>query len=629
MEIGLLGPLELRIGDRVVSLSRRLRCLLGALALSAGRPVSVEVLADYVWGEDLPVRVRGSLATYVLRLRRILGDDAIVTLPDAYVLAVQPNQVDALRFLDLVDAAARVGDEVRERRLLAEALDLWRGPALEGLGPVLESTERPRLTERRLLAWERRIDLDLAAGDAAVLVGELRELTVRYPLRESFWVRLINALRASDRHAEALECYEECRKALAEELGTDPGAELQRLYGDMLNAGAGASEGMAMPQRADTSAGMEASAATAATAATANSATTATAEGLSPPRSKGPPERPRQIPADSTRFVGREPELALLDALLAERVSASRAPTCVVAIDGPAGVGKTTLAVHWAHGVADRFPDGQLFLDLHGYSAERPVSPSAALAGLLRTLGVAAGEIPGTVDERAALLRTRLAGRRMLVVLDNARSAEQVRPLLPGTGCLVVVTSRNQLRGLAIRDSAHRVTLRPLPSDEAAVLLGTAIGQERITAEHDAVRSLVELCGRFPLAVLIAGERVSRHPDLPLADLVAELRDRQRRLDALGDTDDVANDLRAAFPGPMTRSTTPWRQRSAASACTPPARSAWRPRPHSSAWIPITRPGGWTGWWPCTWSNIGLGIRTTFMIWCTPTLANWLTGTTA
>jgi DNA-binding SARP family transcriptional activator/tetratricopeptide (TPR) repeat protein len=534
VEVGLLGPLELRMGNRVVSLSRRLRRLLGALALSAGRPVSVDVLADCVWGEDLPVRVRGSLATYVLRLRRILGDGVIVTLPDAYVLAVEPGQVDALRFLALVDAAARAGDEGQERRMLGEALDLWRGPALEGLGPVLESMERPRLTERRLLAWERRIDLDLAAGDAAVLVGELRELTVRHPLRESFWVRLINALRAADRPAEALECYEACRKALAEELGTDPGAELQRLYSDMLNAGAATSEGVPTLDGTDTSAG----------AAEAANSALAGSQSLSP---QGLSEPPRQIPADSTRFVGREPELAILDTFLSERGSASREPTVVVAIDGPAGVGKTTLAVHWAHGVADRFPDGQLFLDLHGYSAERPLASSAALAGLLHTLGVAAGELPGTADERAALLRTRLAGRRMLVVLDNARSAEQVRPLLPGAGCLVVVTSRNQLRGLAIRDSAHRVTLRPLPSDDAVVLLGTAIGQDRVTEQHDAVRDLVELCGRFPLAVLVVGERVSRHPDLPLAGLVAELRDQHRRLDALGDTDDAANDLRAAL----------------------------------------------------------------------------------
>lgn len=529
MEIGLLGTFELRLEGRVVPLpGRRLRCLLGALALSAGRPVSVETLADHVWDEDLPVRVRGSLATYVLRLRRILGDDLILTRPDAYLLAVEPAQVDALRFLNLVDSAAHAGEAERERLMLAEALALWRGQALDGLGPSFERTERPRLTERRLLALERRIDLDLASGDAAVLVGELRDLTARHPLRESFWVRLIVALRRADRHAEALECYETCRKALAEELGTGPGEELQRLYQEMLNPG---TEHPSEPRTS--AADVEAAADPA----------------PSDDRSTSPEayQPPRQLPADTARFTGRAPELATLDSLLADRDLDPQAATLVVAIDGPAGVGKTTLAVHWAGRIAGRFPDGQYFLDLFGYSAGKPLDARSALAGFLRTLGVPAEEVPEAVEERSALLRTRLAGRRMLVLLDNARRAEQVRPLLPATGCLVIVTSRNQLRGLTIRDSAHRVTVRPLPSGDAAALLGTVIGARRLAEEHASVHELVELCGRFPLAVLIAGEQISRRPERSLADLVADLRDRRGRLDALGDADDAANDLRATL----------------------------------------------------------------------------------
>jgi len=500
------------VDARPISLtSSRQRALLGALALSAGRLVSVDTLARCVWGEELPERIRGSLQTYVMRLRRHLGEEAVVTEPDGYRLAVDPMRVDALRFLRILDTAAEqagvpggstVERERREREMLAEALELWRGTPLEGVGsPALTENWVPLLTERYLFAVERRIDLDDGVAPDSELAAELTDLVAQHPLRESLWERLVRVLARSGRRAEALARYAKLRALLAEELGVEPGARLRELHAELLSSDA-------EPQAA--------------------------------PR----PQVPRQLPFDVTSFTGRDAEIAELDRFLDERPGSS---TAIAVIEGTAGVGKTSLAVHWAHRVRDRFPDGQLFLDLRGHSAGTPVTSDAALARILRAVGVGPEAIPSTVEERSALLRSRMAGARMLLLLDNAHDANQVRPLLPGSGNLVVVTSRNQLRGLVAREGAKRLALRSFDKNDAKALLAGSVGYARLQAEPEAVEELAELCGRLPLALALAGERASRFSELSIAGIVDELRDQRVRLDTLRDPQDAGTDLRAAF----------------------------------------------------------------------------------
>jgi DNA-binding SARP family transcriptional activator/tetratricopeptide (TPR) repeat protein len=474
--------------------SSRQRALLATLALSAGRTVSVDALARGVWGDDPPARIRGSLQTYVMRLRRLCGEETVATEPDGYRLVVDPDRVDALRFLRLADTAA-AAEPRRRREILAAALELVRGTPLEGVGsPTLVAEWAPLLTERYLSAVEQRIDLDAGLVPDARLAAELTDLVAQHPLRESLWERLVRVLARSGRRAEALARYARLRALLAEELGVEPGEELRRLHAELLAAD-------------------------------------------EPAASR--PGVPRQLPFDVARFTGRGTELAELDRVARD--------WSIVVIEGTAGVGKTSLAVHWSHHVCDRFPGGQLFLDLRGHSAGTPVTAEAALGGFLRAVGVPPETLPSTVEERSALLRSLLAGSRTLLLLDNARDAEQVRPLLPGPGNLVVVTSRNQLRGLVAREGARRIALRSLDDRDAVALLAGSVGLQRVAAEPGAVAELVELCGRLPLALALAGERASRFAGVSLAGIVEELRDQRLRLDTLRDPQDAGTDLRAAF----------------------------------------------------------------------------------
>ncbi|TLF68620.1 tetratricopeptide repeat protein [Nonomuraea sp. KC401] len=505
VSIRLLGPFEVRLPDRTVQIaSKRQRALLASLALQPGRIVSVEVLTERIWGADLPSSPREAVQNNVHRLRRLLGPEQgglVRNVVDGYVLDVGPDQVDASRFAGLVRDAERaaVDEPERARELLRAALELWRG---EPLGDVasdsLQRDHAPALTERYLAAVERRIDLDLALGDRApsTLIAELRVLTSRFPVREPLWERLLTVLIADRRQAEALEAYESVRKIVADTLGADPSAALRRLHRQLLDGG---------PE----------------------------------------PERvtPRQLPPAPAGFAGRTAELGALDEKLGRWSGSGLA---LVAIHGVGGAGKSALAVHWARLRQDRFSDGQLYLDLHGYGPGRPVTAEAALGRLLRSIGTPPDRVPNDVGEAAALLRTLLAGRRMLLLLDNAHDAEHVRSLLPGSDCFVIVTSRSDLRGLAARDGAHRLALRELPDDDALALLTTAIPWHRAEAEPDALAELARLCGRLPLALRIAAELGSQYPDRSLADLVDDLRQRRSPLDALADSDPGA-DLRTVF----------------------------------------------------------------------------------
>ncbi|WP_335975094.1 AfsR/SARP family transcriptional regulator [Streptomyces sp. CA2R106] len=530
LAVRLLGPYEVTVGACPVAVpAGRLRALLTGLALSAGQVVPLDALASGVFDEQQPANPRGSLQTYVLRLRHLLGADAILTTDAGYRLDVLPAQVDALLFQELLEAAS-AADGATAHELLTRALGLWRGTPLADAGSTsLEREYAPALTERFLTASERHLDLGLALGAGqppGEPIARLRELTARYPLRESLWARLLTTLLAADRQAEALQAYERLRRLLAEELGADPSPRLQELHQRLLR------QEVSPPQPREA--------------------------GLLPPGPHAPPSPathrdsppvPRQLPPPAEGFVGRTQEAAALDGLLVPCADTSgRAPVAVV--HGAGGMGKTALVVRWAHRVVDRFPDGQLHLDLHGYGPGAPLSAHESLGMLLADIGVPADRIPPGVDGRAALWRSTLADRRVLLVLDNARSAEQVRPLLTGPGGTVVVTSRNRLSGLSVREGARSIPLSELPEPDCVRVLAAGAGARRVGAEPDAAARLIRVCGRLPLALRIVADAASRHPGVRLAEIADDFAARegvQGSLDVLAVTSDPATDPRTVL----------------------------------------------------------------------------------
>jgi DNA-binding SARP family transcriptional activator len=542
MEFGILGAVAVWADGRPVDAGHaRQRAVLAVLLLDLGRAVPVEMLIDRVWGDDPPRSVRNVVYGYVARLKALIatgqdadGPEANVSLSrrtGGYLLQAGPDQVDLVRFRRLVARASAAGDDERAAAL-GEAVGLWRGPALAGLDSPWLNAMRATLELERASAAADLTDIRLRRGEHGALAAELAALAAESPADERVAGQLMLALYRCGRQAEALRWFEQTRQYLASELGADPGPALRALHEQILRA----DPSLAAPRLAT--------------------------------RAAGPV--PHELPADVPVFTGRAAELAELDRMLGPPAAAAGpgldraglapdgsrsapngsgpAPAAVIsAVSGTAGVGKTALAIHWAHRASARFPDGQLHVNLRGYDPARPVSAADALAGFLRALGVPGPDIPPGADQRAARYRSLLAGQRVLIVLDNAASAEVIRPLLPGTpGCAVLVTSRDALAGLVARDGAARLELDLLPLGEAVALLSELIG-ERARADPGAAAALAGQCARLPLALRVAAELAAARPAVPLAGLVADLAGQQRRLDLLDAAGDPRTAVRAVF----------------------------------------------------------------------------------
>jgi DNA-binding SARP family transcriptional activator len=508
----ILGPLEFRSGETWSGIGApKWRALLAALLLNHGQVVSTDRLTDELWGDEPPANPANLIATYVHRLRGLIGDPdgrVLVTRAPGYQVVVGPDELDAARFARLVAAgrtALAGGEAARAVELLTEALDLYQGPPLADVpSSELVATEADRLEESRVVALGLRIEAEIECGEAGGVVGELLRLTAGHPLREELWALLMRALRTAGRQAEALEAYERARQVIGDELGVDPGPSLRQLHQEILEADARPAP-RAVPPRA-----------------------------VPPPQiamaSPPAPVVPSQLPADIPDFTGRAEQVEYLCDRFADVPDGDAGTGAVVVslVAGAGGLGKTTLAVHVAHRLRARFPDGQLYANLRGAS-DQPATPADVLARFLRELAVDGAQVPASEDERAALYRTRLAGRRILVVLDDARDAAQVRPLVPGSVfCGVLITSRNLLPDLA---GGRLVDLDVLDEDEARALLAEIVGADRLDAEPDATAQVLAACAGLPLAIRIAGVRLAARTGWSIQALAGRLADERRRID--------------------------------------------------------------------------------------------------
>ncbi|MFD9903208.1 BTAD domain-containing putative transcriptional regulator [Streptomyces sp. NPDC059063] len=516
-----LGDIEVRVDGHPLAIGHlRQRQVLAALLVDANRTVPVDQLADRVWADRPPQRFRSTLYSYLSRLRQALqqaeGAGARIDKePGGYRLTVDPAAVDLHRFRDLVAQARAAGDGEAALARYGQALGEWRGEAFAGLDTPWFNALRETLARERLAAELDRNDLALRQGRHGALLAELTATAEAHPLDERLAGQLMLALHGSGRSADALGHYRRTRERLAEELGVDPGTPLQELHQRILTG----DPHLTPPH--------------------------------SPTAAAPPPPVPRQLPASPGVFTGRGKELDQLTKALDGSADAGGGPggTVVIsAIGGIGGVGKTWLAVRWAHENAHRFPDGQLYVNLRGFDpAARPMPVATAVRGFLDALGADPDGIPPHLDAQTALYRSLVAERRILIVLDNARDADQVRPLLPGSpASTVLITSRSRLTALVTTHGARPLPLDVLGRTDAHHLLVSHLGVPRVGAEPEAVAALVDHCAGLPLALGIVAARAATHPDFPLAVLAAELREATDRLDAL-DAGDLTASLRAAF----------------------------------------------------------------------------------
>lgn len=518
-----LGPLEVTSGAAQVPVGGpRHRTILVVLLLSPGRIVPVDTLIEAVWGNHPPATARTQVSICIAALRKTFKaagfpGEVIVTAHPGYLLQVGMHQLDSEEFSALVSAAelaVRNNRPAEAARCYADALKLWRGRPLAGVTGRLVEDEAQRLEELRLDTYENATAVHLQLGDHQKILPDLAAMVREHPLRERARHQLITAQYHSGRRAEALETFRDGRRWLIDELGLEPGPALSELHNAILQ------DEPSLTARGPEGAGGE------------------------PLLLSKPVGDPLELPPDVSGLAGRKEELAQLDELL-ELGAVAHGPATGL-ITGVGGVGKTCLAVRWAHSVSDRFPDGQLFADLRGYDEHlEPTTAGEILGRFLRSLSVPIGQIPAEPEERAALYRSLLADRRVLVVLDNVRTYAQVSPLLPSSGgCCVLVTSREQLSEMVAWPPQAWVRLGRLSPYEAVELLGKIVGEERIAADPPSAARLVELCDLLPLALRIAGARLASKPHWTVSRLVRRLSDERLRLDELSSGE---SQVRASF----------------------------------------------------------------------------------
>jgi DNA-binding SARP family transcriptional activator/tetratricopeptide (TPR) repeat protein len=602
LRVGVLGSVAAWYDDRELPVGQpRQQAVLGILAMRANRVISRGELVDAVWGHDPPASAEGGIYTYVAGLRRIIEPNrslrgpgrVLVSSGAGYVLHLVPGQPDAVAFEQDVGRARqqrKTGDAAAAVTTLDAALSLWRGIAFAGVPGPFAATERVRLGELRSAAAEERADALLSLGRHEEVVPDLTAMVADHPLRERMRGLLMIALYRCGRHAEALRVYQDGRRVLAEELGIDPGGDLSRIHQQVLTM----DPALTAPD----------SPALVTLVGDAAETGSPLDEGHRRPRPEATPTPvPAQLPLDAPGFAGRREELSMLHAMLPARpagggtgngtrteagaangsakgtqagaangteTGASDATGAaigvgiadrdgpddaepdqtvpIVVISGTAGTGKTALAIRFGRQVARCFPDGQLYVNLRGLDpATPPMEPAEALRFFLDGLGVPPHRIPADIEGRSALFRSLLDGKRMLIVLDNARNVAQVRPLLPGSpGSLVVVTSRNEMTGLVAAEGAVPLTVDVLGDAEAHEMLARRLGRDRVAAEPGAADEIIEACARLPLALGIAAGRAASRPKRPLTELAAELHDARGRLDAL-EADDAVTDVRAVL----------------------------------------------------------------------------------
>ena len=535
LRIRLLGDIAAQLdrghdGDVTIDLGHnRQRCVLAALLVEPGRPVPVDVLLDRTWGDELPQHPREALYSYVSRLRRVLarGGAALVSRRASYLIEIDPLAVDLHLFDHLVQQSRTAGDDRRAFERLEGALDLWTGDAFGALDTPWLNATREALNRRRRTAEQSRDELALRLGRHAAVLDGLLTRADREPFDERLAELALLALYRCGRQAEALARFQRLRRQLAEELGAEPGEDLRRLHDRMVRA----DRTLAPPEPVRV--------------AHPDHAPPVPADAA-----ESTPTVPRQLPAPPAAFTGRIHQLAELTAAM--RPGTEAGTVVVSAVGGIGGIGKTWLALHWAHEHRDRFPDGQLYANLRGFDPSgEPVEPGAVIRSFLAALGMPAQALPADPDDQAALFRSLIAGRRILMVLDNARDSAQVVPLLPGSPtAAVLVTSRQRLTGLVAAHGAYPIMLDPMTPADATVLLRTRLGAARVAAEPGALEALLPLCSGLPLALGIVAARAATDPQCRLGTLVAELNDRRTRLDAL-DAGDLAISLRAVMASSM------------------------------------------------------------------------------
>lgn len=511
MRVQILGPVRAWFGDTGVDLGPPgQRAMLGLLALATGQPLSRAELLAAMWGEQPPTSATNMIQSRVKHLRRLLEpgrrpygrSEVLPSIGDGYALQVPAGRIDLLRFRQMAGIASHArqrGNHERVVALLREALGLWVGPPLADVPFLAVHPKVVALTGERRSAMARFAEALLAVGavDDALLI--LEEAVAEQPLDEVAAARLILAYKQAGRRAQAFDHYHQVRQRLVDELAVYPGPDLAAAHAALL-------------------------------AETGTPATTTVhtrhlraASTLAVEPSAVPRPTPAQLPADAAILVGREEHLHRLDSLLARATSRNSSMIC--AVTGLAGVGKTALAIHWAHQKRDAFPDGQLHVDLRGFGTESSLDPVMVVRGFLDAFGIPPQQMPTGGQALIGLYRSTLAGRRVLIVLDNARDADQVRPLLPGTpGCMVVVTSRDRLTGLVATDGAYPLTLDVLSATGSQQFLSNRLGADRVAAEPGVLGEIIAGCGGLPLALAIVAARATSEPELPLAALAIELR---------------------------------------------------------------------------------------------------------